>query len=180
VPRLILVNAAPGSGKSTIAEALSRVLPHTFVVDIDLIKHGLPSWELDPTEAGLEARRLAAAEARALLVAGRDVVIGQYLARTGFIEELQHLADSAGAAFTELILDLDAGCLASRLAQRSNAPDREEHAINNRLVEPTHAARLVASMQTIRTTRPNASVVDASGTIDSTLAKVLAVLGSAT
>ncbi|HEX5090598.1 MAG TPA: AAA family ATPase [Nocardioides sp.] len=178
MPRLVLINGAPGSGKSTIAEALGRLLPNTRTIDIDLIKHALPSWDSDPNEAGLEARRLAAAEARAHLTAASDVVIGQYLARSDFINELQHVAEGTGAKFTEVILDVDAGTLRSRLTYRSSSPGRTEHAINNRLVDPTDAPQLVSSMRTIEKARPGALRVDASGTIESTLAEVVAALGS--
>jgi hypothetical protein len=39
--------------------------------------------------------------AREHLGAGYDVVVGQYLARTSFIENLEHLAPELGAVFFE-------------------------------------------------------------------------------
>ena len=56
------------------------------VLDVDAIKHALPTWATDPQEAGLEARRLAIAEITRLLSQGSDVVLGQYLPRPDFIE----------------------------------------------------------------------------------------------
>lgn len=118
MPRLVLINGAPGSGKSTLAEALARDHPMALALDVDGIKHALGHWEEDLPAAGLHARRLSLALAREQLSAGYDVVVGQYLARTDFIEDLERLAGELGARFFEFVLDLDARPLAERLAGR--------------------------------------------------------------
>ena len=64
----------------------------TLALDVDGIKHSLGRWHEDPLASGLHARRLAIALAREQLSAGYDVVVGQYLARTDFIEDLERLA----------------------------------------------------------------------------------------
>ncbi len=170
--RLVLINGAPGSGKSTLAEALTRVLPHARAVDIDVIKHSIVGWDDNPSRAGLEARRRALVEARAGLLAGCDVVVGQYLARTDFVEQLEQLALDSGVDFRELILDLDARTLASRLAGRSAGPSRPEHAINNELLTPKDAERLAASMTPLRESRPRAIWVNARGSLQATLSEI--------
>lgn len=139
--RLVLINGAPGSGKSTIAHALAQDRSLTLALDIDGIKHSLGCWEEDPLASGLHARRLTLALANEQLNAGFDVVIGQYLARTPFIEDLERLAEQHGARFCEFVLNLDAAALAKRLAERASNPDRLEHAFNNRLVGPEDARR---------------------------------------
>lgn len=170
VARLVLINGAPGSGKSTLAEALAQVAPNVRVVDIDAIKHTLPNWDDDPAQSGREARRRALAEARTWLLVGCDIVVGQYLARTEFIADLQQLADDVGAEFKEIILDLDEETLAVRLSRRSAAPSRPEHLINNDLVTSEDAHRLAASITTLRESRTDAILVDARGSRSATLA----------
>jgi predicted kinase len=178
--RLVLVNGAPGSGKSTIAQALAQDRPMTLALEIDRLKHALGRWDEDPVTSGLHARRLTVALINEQLGAGFDVVIGQYLARTPFIEELERLAQRHGASFYELVLYLDAATLAERLAVRTRNPDRVEHAINNRLVGPGDATALVQSMESLRPRRPQALWVNAAGPPSSTLDIVRAALRAPT
>jgi predicted kinase len=174
--RLVLSNGAPGSGKSTLAAALAQEQPMTLALDVDALKHSLGRWDDDLLASGLHARRLALALAREHLDAGYDVVVGQYLARTEFIEDLERLAVEVEATFVELVLELDAPSLADRLAARSSAPTRREHVVNDRLVEPDDADRLVASLEPLRDSRPDALWVDGRGSLPSTLDLVRAAL----
>ncbi len=174
--RLVLINGAPGSGKSTLAAALAQEQPMTLALDIDALKHSLGHWDDDLLASGLHARRLALALAREHLDAGYDVVVGQYLARTEFIQDLERLAVEVEATFVELVLELDAPSLADRLAARSSAPTRPEHVVNDRLVEPDDADRLVASLEPLRDSRPDAVWVDGRGSLPSTLDLVRAAL----
>ena len=176
--RLVLINGAPGSGKSTIASALAQDSPLAFALDVDSIKHSLGRWDDDPTASGLHARRLSIALAGEQLQAGLDVIVGQYLAETAFIEELERLAERQHARFFEFVLDLDAPTLAHRLAVRADAPDRPEHMVNNTLVGPDDAEALVRSMQPLRQSRPRAVWVDARGSVPATVNRVRALLGA--
>lgn len=167
--RLVLINGAPGSGKSTLATALADATPMTLALDVDVLKHALGRWEDDPMASGLQARRLSIAVAREHLMAGHDVVIGQYLARTEFIEQLEQLAAHLGVQFFELVLELETDGLKHRLAARAKAPTRREHEKNNELVGPEDADQLVASVGALRESRPSARWIDASGTPEATL-----------
>lgn len=178
--RLVLINGAPGSGKSTIAHALAQDKPMTLALDIDGIKHSLGGWEQDPLSSGLHARRLTLALANEQLHAGFDVVIGQYLARTPFIEDLERLAERQGARFCEFVLDLDAAALAKRLVERASSPNRLEHAVNNRLVGPEDADELVQSIEPLRQGRSRACWVDAAGSLSATLGVLRAALDEST
>ena len=174
--RLVLINGAPGSGKSTLAEALAHDQPLTLALDVDCIKHALGQWNEDLLASGLHARRLTLALAREQLSVGYDVVIGQYLARTDFIEDLERVASELDARFFEFMLDLNASALAERLAGRSSAPSRPEHLVNNSLVGPDDADLLVKSLEGLRETRPRAVWVAAQGSLPETLDLLRAAL----
>jgi predicted kinase len=176
MPRLVLVNGAPGSGKSTIVQSLAQDQEMTLDLDIDSIKHSLGRWDADPATSGNHARRLSLALAEQHLGAGYDVIVGQYLARTAFIEDLAALAERHDAQMVELVLDIDASTLAERLGLRARAPSRPEHAVNNGLVGPADASRLVESMEALRQIRPDSIWIDARGSLSSTLDFVRAVL----
>ncbi|WP_019204178.1 AAA family ATPase [Tsukamurella sp. 1534] len=174
---LILLNGAPGTGKSTIASALAGEVPMMLALDIDVLKHALGHWPEDPVAAGLRARSVALAVLGEHLDAGFDVVLGQYLARAEFIEELERAAARHGARFVEFLLDLDAESLATRLSDRAAAPDRPEHAVNNRLVGPADAADLERSMGAVRAERIGAIRLDARRPVRDTVAAIRSAAG---
>jgi predicted kinase len=176
MPRLTLINGAPGSGKSTLAHSLAHDGKMTLAIDVDGIKHSLGRWDDDPAASGLHARRLSLALAEAHLRAGYDVVLGQYLARTPFIEDLETLAERLHARFFEFVLDLDAATLAERLALRAREPNRPEHVVNNRLVGPEDAQRLIESIDGLRGARPGAVWINARGSHSATLDLLRAAL----
>ena len=174
--RLVFINGAPGTGKSTVAHALSREDRLAVVVDVDQLKHSLGGWEQDPTASGLHARRLALALADEQLRSGHDVYVGQYAARTEFIEALEDLARRRSASFHEFVLDVDADRLADRLTTRADSPTRPEHEINSRLLAAPDAAELISSLTAVRAARPGAIRIDASGTLEDTVASIRAQL----
>jgi hypothetical protein len=103
------------------------------------------------------------------------VVLGQYLARPDFIEELEALASRLGATFVEVVLELDAPFLATRIARRLEIPTRPEHAINNGLVGQADVRALVASIEALRIVRPQAKWISANS-LDSALIEMRALL----
>ncbi|MFC0625802.1 AAA family ATPase [Kribbella deserti] len=159
--KLVLINGAPGSGKSTLAQLLAQDEPLTLALDIDVIKHSLGQWETALPASGLVARRLAVAMITDHLGNGYDVIVGQFLARTEFIEELEALAKSLGADFVELVLRVDEPILRTRLAHRALHPERSEHVINSTLVGPDDALNLVTAINNLVILRPTCTVIDA-------------------
>ncbi|HLQ79752.1 MAG TPA: AAA family ATPase [Brachybacterium sp.] len=175
---LMLLGGAPGSGKSTLAARLAEERPLALALDIDVLKHSLGGWDEDLTRSGLQARRLAAAMIGQHLADGHDVLLGQYLARTSFIEQLEQLAADHGARFVEVVLVLEERTLAQRLQERRERPDRPEQTRNDRFVGPDQAGELVDSIEDVLAKRPAARRVDASGSIADTLTAVRALLRS--
>ena len=100
---LVLINGAPGSGKSTLASSAG----------IGAAAGPRPRHRRDPAQPGVLARRPAflrppgptpgLAMARRHLGDGHDVVVGQYLARLEFIDELEAVARQAHAHFIEIV-----------------------------------------------------------------------------
>lgn len=176
---LTLVNGPPGSGKSTVVARVVDFLPMALALDVDLLKHSLGRWAEHQPESGLAARRLALALARTHLTDGHDVLVGQYLARTPYIEELEELAGEVGARWCEVVLDVSAERLRQRLAARRADPQRPEHLVNGPLSAPEHAEAYVASMAALRDVRPAAVAVDADGGVAATVGRLRAVLRGA-
>lgn len=170
--RLVLINGVPGAGKSTVAHLLARDKPLDLALDVDALKHSLGGWELDMTTSGYHARRLALALADEQLASGHDIYLGQFLARTEFIEQLQAAAQHRGAEFVEFILTVDETTLRNRLANRSGHPDRAEHLVNGSLVSVDDIPDLIRAISELATRRPAAHQVDARGTVDDTLSGV--------
>jgi predicted kinase len=127
VARPVLINGAPASGKSTLAQMYIDEHPLTLALDIDVIRAMLGRWLDHPIEAVLTARRMALEMARVQLSAGRDVLFPQIVGRLDFVLELEHLCRQVGAKFIELVLFSSPQDTADRFARRSRHPETSEH-----------------------------------------------------
>lgn len=123
----MLLNGVPASGKSTLARRFADEHPLTLVLDVDLLRAMLGGWLDQPHEAGMLAREMAVAMARVHLVAGRDVLVPQYLGRLDFVETLHRLAVGVGAEFVELALLSDRDEVVRRFEHRSATSDDPVH-----------------------------------------------------
>lgn len=169
--RLVLINGAPGVGKSTLAQRLAQTRPMSLALDIDAIRYAIGGWQEQMPASGLAACRLAAAMAAEHLSSGHNVIVSQYLGQVVFISELESLARKVGAEWHEIVLEIDAEALAERLRKRRLTPDRTEHVINNGLAGPEDAPSFVDSMKALLLKRPAAVRIDASGDAEETLRK---------
>ena len=127
MPRLILLNGPPASGKSTLARRYGVDHPLALALDIDVVRSLLGGWLDDPEAAGVAARAMALAMAREHLRAGRDVVVPQFLARPQLPEQLELLARDVDAEFAEVVVDLDPDQMLTRFVRRTAEAGRGEH-----------------------------------------------------
>jgi predicted kinase len=124
---LVLINGAPASGKSTLAQMYIDEHPLTLAIDIDVVRAMLGRWLDHPVEAGLTARRMALEMARVQLSVGRDVLVPQFLGKLDFVLELERLCGQVGAEFVELVLLSSPQDTADRFARRSRHPETSAH-----------------------------------------------------
>lgn len=125
--RLIHLNGAPASGKSTLAARYAEDHPLTLNLDIDQVRRMLGRWRADPGEAGLRARAIALAAAEVHLRAGHEVIVPQMVARVEFIERLAAVATAAGAGFCEVFLHDSLDSLVRRFADRTRTAADPTH-----------------------------------------------------
>jgi predicted kinase len=119
VPRLILINGLPSSGKSALGRRYLDDHQLALVLDIDVIRSMLGRSLEEPTTSGLAARNLARVMARTHLQAGHDVLVCQFLGRLDFVEAQDQLAAATGAQFVEIALTTGIGEAAERFLRRS-------------------------------------------------------------
>jgi predicted kinase len=100
---LLLINGAPGVGKSTLAQRYADDHPLALIIDLDAIRTHLGQWA-EREESRLVARDLALALARAHLQSGHDVIVPQYLGRPEYCEQLERLARENAVPFVEVVL----------------------------------------------------------------------------
>jgi predicted kinase len=128
-PLLILLNGVPGVGKSTLGRLFADRHPMTFCCDVDVLRAMLGAWEEDRSEAGRLARRFAIAGMRAHLGGGHSVIVPQYLGRIEWVLELEGLARETGIPLVEIVLVAGGDDAVRRFQERSQTPQRPEHAV---------------------------------------------------
>jgi predicted kinase len=114
---LLLINGAPGVGKSTLAHRYADEHPLALIIDIDSIRTRLGQWAKFEQSRPV-ARDLALALARAHLLNGHDVIVPQYLGRPEYRERLRLLARETDVPFVEVLLTDDADRITRRFRTR--------------------------------------------------------------
>jgi predicted kinase len=127
VPRLILINGLPGSGKSALGRRYLDDHRLVLALDIDVIRSMLGRSLEEPTLSRLAARDLARAMAQTHLQAGHDVLVCQFLGRLEFVEALDQLAAAIGVPFVEVALITRVDETAGRFLRPSEDDLRQEH-----------------------------------------------------
>jgi predicted kinase len=182
VPQLILLNGPPACGKSTLARRYVDEHPLALNLDVDRVRSLIGRWRDDPHAAGLLAREIALAGARAHLASGHDVVVPQFLGRTTFIEQLECLARELGAAFHEIVLLDSKESMLRRFAERSRAAadplHADAHEMVGRSVGFEDLSVMYDRLMSVIEARPGARVVQVEeGRVDLAYRAVLRNLG---
>jgi predicted kinase len=181
VARLIVLNGPPGVGKTTMARRYVGDHPLALDVELDGIRRRLGAWRDDPLRAGLVARSLTLALARAHLTGGHDVVLPQYLARPEFVAEAEAVARDTGAEFVELVLMDDRDTVVRRFAERTAAAAEPAHVDAGWVVERAGGADALFTMYDrlllLLSARPGARVIDCpEGAQDEVYARILSAV----
>lgn len=185
MPRLVLINGAPASGKSTLAKRYAHDHALTLVLDIDEVRAMLGSWFDHAQEAGIAARRLAVAMAAAHLGEGRDVLVPQLLAKVPFVLELEGVAREAGASFVEVALvSQSPEAAVSRFARRSDEAAEGVHRDASALVERGGGHQMIhdyyAGVMEVVAQRPATTVIATEdGQVDQAYAALTAAIEQA-
>jgi predicted kinase len=168
---MIVLNGPPGCGKSTLARMYADEHPLALNLDIDRVRSLIGRWREDPHAAGLLARAIALAAARAHLAAGHDVVIPQFLGRLAFLEQAEQVAEQAGASFHEIVLLDTRENAVRRYTERTGTeagPGHvEDHEMIRQRVGPAELSAMYDRLMSVIAARPAAKVVPtSSGQVD--------------
>lgn len=158
-----MLNGPPAGGKSTLAGLYVEERPLALNLDVDRVRAMLGGWREDLEQAGLLARAIALAAARAHLAAGRDVVIPQLLANSTFLDQVERLATQLDADFHEVVLMDNKQNSLRRYLERDRAqvdPTRPEaRPAPTTQTGATELSALYDRLLRFLATRPNARVV---------------------
>lgn len=134
--QIIIITGAPGAGKTTVAEALSKRLEKSAHVPVDffrkMIKSGYASphhWDDEVTRQYALARKNAALTARNLADAGFTVIVDDIVHKAWLEEWREHLR---GYDLRLVLLQPEVG----RAKERNNA--REVWTVDEQIIEELH------------------------------------------
>lgn len=124
---LIHLNGLPGVGKSTLARLYADEHPLALNLDVDLLRRSLGQWRKRPTDAGVQARRLAIATIGAHLREGFDVVVPQFLARPDFLIAFEDVASDTRSRFVEVVVAAPLSTVKRRFQDRTDRAADPQH-----------------------------------------------------
>jgi hypothetical protein len=150
-------------------------------LDIDVVRAMLGGWLDHPSEAGRLARRMALEMARVQLLAGRNVVIPQFLGRLDFVLALEQLCNDVRAEFIEVVLLAEPQDVAQRFVRRSARPHIDEHRDAAALLERSGGLQALPGMydrliQVVASRPQTRAVVTVDGQIEQAYRDLLAQL----
>ena len=162
MPKLILLNGPPASGKSTLARLFVEDHALALNLDIDRLCPLIGGWP-QHHEAFVLARGIAVAAAGTHLGAGHDVIVPQFVAQTGFIGKLAALAVAHHADFRELVLLDPKPTTLQRFAERTATSTASEHRVAAEMLQaaggPTELAAMYDRLLDAVRTRPKTKII---------------------
>lgn len=133
-PKLIILNGAPGVGKSTLAQKYADMHPLTLKLDVDVIRRFISDYREQFHESGRLSKTLALEMARTHLKSGHDVIIAQCYRRLENLEELEKLAQDCHVDFYEFLLSLSKEEVIARFIKRGQDEGASDGFLPNGLV----------------------------------------------
>lgn len=175
---LLLLNGAPGVGKSTLARRWAADRPGTLVCDVDLLRTWVGGWRESFAGTGARIRPAAAALMSAYLETG-DVVLPQLTADPDGVEAYARLASAAGADFVHVLFRDPAGSPAARFRRRAGSDPWHDEV--RRIVDAEGGDRVVegfaSRLHALAARDPGVLVVDSvEGDEDRTYAALVRVV----
>ncbi len=103
-PKLILLNGAPGVGKSTLASLYAEAHPMTLRIDTDEVRRLISHQRAHGEDSGFLSKKIVGAMAQSYLAESRDVVIAQRCGKIEYVEALEEIAQESGPSFMNFLL----------------------------------------------------------------------------
>jgi predicted kinase len=176
----IQMSGAPGSGKSSVAQAIAPQIG-AVIIDHDITKSALLGEDVDPAIAGRASYAVLAALADDLLQQGHNVIFDSPCFYTELLENGQRMANKVGAVYgyVECVVN-DLAVLDARLRARQKLPSQVTavyqaitDSAGNQQSGETLFQEWIANMKRPQT---NTLTLDTTQPIDICLAKALAFL----
>jgi predicted kinase len=174
VRRLILLNGAPGAGKSTLAHLYVEHHPGTLCLDVDVLRTMVGGWADDYAGTGALVRPAALALIEAYLRESGDVMLPQLLARETEVAKFERAATNAGAELVHVLLDVEPDTAVARFDGRADAV--HTRAVRELVAREGGAGHVVPTYLAALERLPDTRRLDARGEIGATYAALLAML----
>ncbi len=105
-PKLIILNGALASGKTSLAVKYAEGHPLTLKLDIDELRGRISHFREEKEISGTLSKKMAGEMARIHLQAGYDVIVSQIFTQRDPLENLETIANECGAHFYEILLSI--------------------------------------------------------------------------